>query len=162
MFLLAPFSLDDLGSLINCLGSLNISCQLQFRISCYLAHSAARLASDTQLYWVMISCSLSPCVMKISIVSALITLCDGECNFVWSPSFMSNVLWLVIWFHKEFRCQLFHSLGSFHNTCFINCKSIFYSMVVFDSITCQTVVSDPSFGVQIQVTLPLRRSARRL
>lgn len=53
-------------------------------------------------------------------------------------------------------------LVPFHCTCFINGKFLIYSMVIFDSITCQTVVSDPSFGVQIQVMLPLRRSARIL
>ena len=52
-------------------------------------------------------------------------------------------------YHVTFQIMFFRTncpyLVPFHCTCLINCKLLIYSMVVFDSITCQTVVSDPSF-----------------
>ena len=79
-------------------------------------------------------------------MSAFVTSCDRECSFVWLPSFISNVFHdLTYGFIRNVVFELFISFGSFHCNCFTNCKTMIYSMVVFDSIACSTVVSDPSF-----------------
>ena len=85
---------------------------------------------------------------KIYIVSALVTSCGGEYSFVWLPMFISNV-------YRDLSCDLakdvvlnylFYS-GSFHHICSINYKLLICSMIIRDSVTCQTIVSDPSFLV---------------
>ena len=81
-------------------------------------------------------------------MSALVILCDGEHSFVWLPRFAFNV-------HRVLSCDFIKDtvsnysfyLVSFHCICFINCKLLIYSMIILDSVTCQTVVSDPSFLV---------------
>ena len=81
-------------------------------------------------------------------MSALVTSCDREYSFVWLPRFVSNVRRdLSGGFIRDVDLNYLLYLVLFHCTCLINCKLMIYSMMILDSITCQTVVSDPSFLV---------------
>ena len=150
MLLSAPLSLDDLAGLINCLESLNISCQLQFGISCMLF---SPFRGRTREWCPAILghnrvCSFHLVWRRIYIMSTLVTSCDREYSFVWLPRFISNMYRdLSCDFRKDVVSNYLFYLGSFHRICFINCKLLIYSMMILDSITCSTVVSNPSFLV---------------
>ena len=83
-------------------------------------------------------------------MSAHVTSCDREYSFMWLLGLVSNVSRdLSCGFIRDVVSNYLLYLGAFHRICFINCKLLIYSMIILDSITCQTVVSDPSFFVLI-------------
>ena len=61
----------------------------------------------------------------------------------------------------DWKGSLWHKLLGFNKACLYCFLSFTYSMSIPISIACQTVVFDTCFGVQMQETLPLRRSVRR-
>ena len=86
------------------------------------------------------------CEGEFSIVSALVTSCDKVCSFVWLPRFVSDVnCELSCDFTKDVVLNYLFYLVPFYYTCLSNCKLLISSIVVFHSITHQTVMSNPSF-----------------
>ena len=81
-------------------------------------------------------------------MSALVTPCDKEYSFVQLPRFISNVCRdLSCGFVRDVDLNYLFYLVLFTVLVFINYKLMIHGMIILDSITCQTVVSDPSFLV---------------